>query len=1144
MPPPRLRLLSLDGGGVRGISSLHILRDLMVRVSGDSAPAKPCEVFDMIGGTSTGGLIAIMLGRLQMTVDECIDAYIELSKSTFGKPKKQSLIGKAMKKLKPTFSADALEDAIKVVLRRAGAQEDALLAIEGVQHSEPQKCKVFVCAINNQISQNVCLRSYKSSVPDDRLGKVKIWEACRATSAALTYFPPITIGNEQFSDGGLRVNNPITEVWREALGAWPQLTDSELREHVNIVSIGTGVPNYPNEPTTLWEATKTLKKLALDTESVAEAFAKDKSRLMESGQYVRFNVNRGKNAGLDAYEKIDLIIAVTKDYIQTADTQMRLNHCADRLAGRLDKKPRTSVELPSREKASTVTAAQRDSAFDIPFSLVEAPIAQKFVQRPAETGEIEKRLLPGPHQQDGCRIFVLHGMGGIGKTQLAVDFARRHKQSFSSVFWLRGHNEAELRQSFIRNVRRIPQLSRYHEGTFSKLAEQEAVVHAVLNWLSQEGNDGWLLIFDNVDLDPGRQDHRQLGAYDYQRYLPGADHGAALITTRREQLNQAGDALKVRVVSEQTSLDIFSKWTGTAPVNDDQLKELLGPSMLCGLPLAIAQAATYIRKTGISVEKYISLYQNARSWPAVVAASRTSKPLVDYESSVGITWSLSLQHVRKLNSTAAALVDIWAALDNKDFSYDLFDHVIDLPETWGRTQFSYAEDLVSMEQNEWQRKWDFPNLPPWLYTMVQNEADFYDAMECLLDYSLAETQESVEGSDQNRSRYAMHPVVHTWASAMQDPPRKHESVQTAICLFFRTGDSYLSNPRQSQLLCSHGDRILDHFDARDNSHSFPLRSRCGLIGMAAAYYLYGQYERCIKACELARWQATSLPLMLQHEICFFMSLAYKKLKVTDKAIEEAEAAETWSQEAFGDNNPHRVGDLIRVADAYRKAGDQNTARTKFREALRHLDNTPLVQPGENPGKSWGDQRLSIGTILGSLNGTGAVQTDLQETLKGLKDVIPSTYVRIYSNSQAFSYQWFEVAYLCYKMSSESAAKWCDSAIEERAQLHGTNHQLTMSFRNLRARINSCQGHYQKAEAEVDEILALSDGLSARDAIETLTTIAGHKPDDDVDKVRFYLKALDASEAKFGRDDSETRDIREKLQELYVTQGQPGKSRKR
>ena len=68
-----LRILSLDGGGVRGISSLYMLKDLMAQVNRqyrvnypDKPEPRPCDVFDLICGTSTGGLIALMLGRLEM----------------------------------------------------------------------------------------------------------------------------------------------------------------------------------------------------------------------------------------------------------------------------------------------------------------------------------------------------------------------------------------------------------------------------------------------------------------------------------------------------------------------------------------------------------------------------------------------------------------------------------------------------------------------------------------------------------------------------------------------------------------------------------------------------------------------------------------------------------------------------------------------------------------------------------------------------------------------------------------------------------------------------------------------------------------------------------------------------------------------
>jgi patatin-like phospholipase/acyl hydrolase len=66
MPEHELRLLALDGGGVRGLSTLQILKQLMDTIDPESPP-KPCDYFDMIGGTSTGGLVVIALLNLRLT---------------------------------------------------------------------------------------------------------------------------------------------------------------------------------------------------------------------------------------------------------------------------------------------------------------------------------------------------------------------------------------------------------------------------------------------------------------------------------------------------------------------------------------------------------------------------------------------------------------------------------------------------------------------------------------------------------------------------------------------------------------------------------------------------------------------------------------------------------------------------------------------------------------------------------------------------------------------------------------------------------------------------------------------------------------------------------------------------------------------
>jgi patatin-like phospholipase/acyl hydrolase len=117
------RLLALDGGGVRGLSSLMILKQLMEHINADNPP-RPCDYFNLIGGTSTGGLIAIMLGRLRMNVDECIGAYTDLSSKIFNRVKYRS---DWHDNVQERFDPKSVARAVKNMLLQRGLTEDALL---------------------------------------------------------------------------------------------------------------------------------------------------------------------------------------------------------------------------------------------------------------------------------------------------------------------------------------------------------------------------------------------------------------------------------------------------------------------------------------------------------------------------------------------------------------------------------------------------------------------------------------------------------------------------------------------------------------------------------------------------------------------------------------------------------------------------------------------------------------------------------------------------------------------------------------------------------------------------------------------------------------------------------------------------------
>lgn len=148
---------------------------------------------------------------------------------------------------------------------------------------------------------------------------------------------------------------------------------------------------------------------------------------------------------------------------------------------------------------------------------------------------------------------MVHGLGGMGKTQLAAAYAKRHRNNYSAVLWLNAQDETSLKQSFARVAKRI--LREHPSVVYMKTAVEscdlDEAVGAVKRWLDQPKNDSWLLIYDNHDnpklegdgrakqsggLDEGEEESDEdaitTKAYEIKSFLPDTHHGAILITTR------------------------------------------------------------------------------------------------------------------------------------------------------------------------------------------------------------------------------------------------------------------------------------------------------------------------------------------------------------------------------------------------------------------------------------------------------------------------------------------------------------------------------------------------------------------------------------------------------------------------------------
>jgi len=209
--------------------------------------------------------------------------------------------------------------------------------------------------------------------------------------------------------------------------------------------------------------------------------------------------------------------------------------------------------------------------FSVTFSLASIPGIEHFVAREEEISEIHRSL-----GSDGSRrIVALHGLGGIGKTQTCITYAKQYRDNYSAIFWLNIKDEDSLKQSFARIAKQILQEhpSAGRLDSLDMAGNLDEVVDAVKAWLNLRSNTRWLMIYDNYDNPklPGINDST---AVDIARYLPESWQGSFIVTTRSSQV-KIGHRIHISQLRNlHDSLDILSNTSGQK--NLSQGKPLTG----------------------------------------------------------------------------------------------------------------------------------------------------------------------------------------------------------------------------------------------------------------------------------------------------------------------------------------------------------------------------------------------------------------------------------------------------------------------------------------------------------------------------------------------------------------------------------------
>lgn len=170
--------------------------------------------------------------------------------------------------------------------------------------------------------------------------------------------------------------------------------------------------------------------------------------------------------------------------------------------------------------------------YDFGIQLGHAPQIDEdnFIGRESELEQLQTWLAPHTGRQN---LVALSGLGGMGKTQLSIHMIQRSGSQYSSVFWLNAKDENTLKAGLTALAVQVAEIPA--SSTIADVHEEERLVQQARQWLSQRGNDKWLVVYDNYD-DPCLPGIESSTGYDIRRYFPPRAQGSTLITTRSPRL--------------------------------------------------------------------------------------------------------------------------------------------------------------------------------------------------------------------------------------------------------------------------------------------------------------------------------------------------------------------------------------------------------------------------------------------------------------------------------------------------------------------------------------------------------------------------------------------------------------------------------
>ena len=315
----------------------------------------------------------------------------------------------------------------------------------------------------------------------------------------------------------------------------------------------------------------------------------------------------------------------------------------------------TSALLPNMNKAS------HQAVYDLPANQIS-----QFVGRQHVLGEVASILDNEPITASTSKVVVLLGMGGQGKTQIALEYCRRAQISgaFKFMFWLDASSEDSLIQSYGNVAGKLTG----HRTTFS---DDDARVAYVKNFLSQQSSN-WLFVFDNFDrpdLFPNVKD-----------YFPLGGTGAFIVTSRHPGAERLGVSLVVGKMLETDALELLMLRANKISTEENLVMAKKIVSRLGYFPLAIDQAGSYLSSRRLPLNTFLEHYAQRKDviLKHTPALWEYRKNLTQGEESTAITtfttWEMSLEQLEDDQNRGAIIhfLTLCAFLDSSNLRDSMF----------------------------------------------------------------------------------------------------------------------------------------------------------------------------------------------------------------------------------------------------------------------------------------------------------------------------------------------------------------------------------------------------------------------------------------------------------------------------------------